>query len=194
MGTQQGKAVASVLFGDTNPSGKLVVTFPRNLGQVPIYYAQMNTGRPDVGKEKWESKYIDCPNTPQFPFGFGLSYTQYEYNNLALDSKTLKPSGVLKVTAQVKNSGAAAGTEIVQLYIRDLVASVTQPVRKLVDFQRVDLAPGETKTVEFTLPASKLGFYNEQGKYLMEPGPFKIWVARDSSDSALEDNFELVSK
>ncbi len=194
LGTQQGKAVASVLFGDTNPSGKLVVTFPRNLGQVPIYYAQMNTGRPDVGKEKWESKYIDCPNTPQFPFGFGLSYTQYEYNNLALDSKTLKPSGVLKVTAQVKNSGAAAGTEIVQLYIRDLVASVTQPVRKLVDFQRVDLAPGETKTVEFTLPASKLGFYNEQGKYLMEPGPFKIWVARDSSDSALEDNFELVSK
>lgn len=194
LGTQEGNAVAAVLFGDVNPSGKLVVTFPRNLGQVPIYYAQMNTGRPAIGKEKWESKYIDCPNTPQFPFGFGLSYTQYDYSNLALSAKTLKPSGTLKVTTQVKNTGSVAGTEIVQLYIRDLVASVTQPVRKLVDFQRVDLAPGETKTVEFNLPASKLGFYNEQGKYVIEPGPFNVWVAKDSSDATLQDSFELVSR
>ncbi len=194
LGTRQGNAVAAVLFGDVNPSGKLVVTFPRNLGQIPIYYAQMNTGRPAVGKEKWESKYIDCPNTPQFPFGFGLSYTQYDYSNLALDSKTLKPSGALKVTVDVKNSGSVAGTEIVQLYIRDLVASITQPVRKLVDFKRVELAPGETKTVEFDLPASKLGFYNEQGKYVLEPGSFNLWVGRDSSDSTLQDSFQLVSK
>jgi len=194
LGTRQGDAVAAVLFGDVNPSGKLVVTFPRNLGQVPIYYAQMNTGRPAIGKEKWESKYIDCPNTPQFPFGFGLSYTQYDYSNLVLDSKTVKPTGTLKVTVDVKNSGSMAGTEIVQLYIRDLVASVTQPVRKLVDFKRVDLSPGETKTVEFDLPASKLGFYNEQGQYVMEPGSFSLWVARDSSDSSLADSFTLVSK
>jgi beta-glucosidase len=194
LGTQQGSALAAVLFGDVNPSGKLVVTFPRNLGQVPIYYAQMNTGRPPIGKEKWESKYIDCPTTPQFPFGFGLSYTQYDYSNLTLGAKTVRPSGSLKVTVDVKNSGSVAGTEIVQLYTRDLVASVTQPVRKLMDFQRVELAPGESKTVEFNLPASKLGFYNEQGKYVMEPGTFNLWVARDSSDNTLQDSFELVSK
>ncbi len=194
LGTQQGTAVASVLFGDVNPCGKLVVTFPRNLGQVPIYYSQMNTGRPDVDNEKWESKYIDSPNTPQYPFGFGLSYTQFDYDNLALSSKTLPESGEIKVTADIKNNGLVSGTEIVQLYIRDRVASVTQPIRKLMDFKRVDLAPGETKTVGFTLPASQLGFYNEQGKYVIEPGPFDIWVARDSSDSSLQDTFELVSK
>ncbi len=194
LGTQHGNAVAAVLFGDVNPCGKLVVTFPRNMGQVPIYYAQMNTGRPDLGKEKWESKYIDSPNTPQYPFGFGLSYTQYDYSNLTLDSKTLKTSGTLKVTADIKNNGLVAGTEIVQLYIRDRVASVTQPIRKLMDFQRVDLAPGETKTVEFALPASKLGFYTEQGKYVIEPGPFDVWVSKDSADSTLQGSFELVSK
>jgi beta-glucosidase len=192
LGTQQGNAVADVLFGDTNPSGKLVVTFPRVLGQVPIYYAQMNTGRPNLGKSKWESKYIDCPNTPLFPFGFGLSYTQFDYSNLALDSKTVKSSGEIKVTADVKNSGSVAGTEIVQLYIQDITASITQPIRKLMDFQRVELKPGETKTVTFTLPGSKLGFYNEQGKYVIEPGKFNIWVSKDSSDSTLAGNFDLV--
>lgn len=194
LGTRHGEAVADVLFGDFNPSGKLVVTFPRNVGQVPIYYSQMNTGRPDLGKEKWESKYIDCPNTPQFPFGFGLSYTHYDYANLSLSSPTVAPKGKIRVRADIQNSGKTAGTEIVQLYIHDRVASVTQPVKKLAGFQRVDLAPGETKTVEFTLPASKLGFYNEQGKYVVEPGKFDVWVARDSSDNSLAGSFELVSK
>ncbi|HTC21831.1 MAG TPA: beta-glucosidase BglX [bacterium] len=191
LGTQQGNALANVLFGDTNPSGKLVVTFPRNLGQVPIYYAQKNTGRPDIGKEKWESKYIDSPNSPLFPFGFGLSYTQFDYSNLALSDKTLGPSGELKVTAMVKNTGAVKGTEIVQLYIQDIAAAITQPVRKLMDFKRLTLDPGETQLVEFDLPASKLGYYNELGKYVVEPGKFNVWVAKDSSDSTLTDSFEL---
>jgi beta-glucosidase len=191
LGTQQGNALANVLFGDTNPSGKLVITFPRNLGQVPIYYAQMSTGRPNIGKEKWESKYIDSPNSPQFPFGFGLSYTQFDYSNLALSDKTLGPSGELKVTAMVKNTGAVKGTEIVQLYIQDIAADITQPVRKLMDFKRLTLEAGETQLVEFDLQASKLGYYNELGKYVTEPGKFNIWVAKDSSDNTLKDSFEL---
>lgn len=192
LGTRHGDAVANILFGDTNPTGKLVVTFPRNLGQVPIYYAQKNTGRPAT-KEKWTSKYIDSPNTPQFPFGFGLSYTQYTYSGLALSSKTVGAAGKLKVTAEVKNTGSVAGTEIVQLYIQDVAASITQPVRKLVDFKRVALDPGQSKTVEFILPASKLGFYNEQGKYIVEPGLFNLWVGKDSADTTLKDSFNLTA-
>jgi beta-glucosidase len=190
LGTRHGDAVANVLFGDTNPTGKLVVTFPRNLGQVPIYYGQKNTGRPAT-KEKWTSKYIDSPNTPQFPFGFGLSYTQYAYSGLTLSSKTLAPSGRIKVTVEVKNTGEVAGAEIVQLYIQDVAASITQPVKRLVDFKRVALDPGQSKTVEFTLPASKLGFHNEQGKYIVEPGLFHLWVGRDSSDETLKESFNL---
>jgi beta-glucosidase len=194
LGTQHGAAVANVVFGDTNPSGKLVVTFPRNLGQIPIYYSRMNTGRPAQGKEKWESKYIDEPNTPQFPFGFGLSYTHFDYSHLALDSNSLSSSGNLKLTADITNNGKTAGTEIVQLYIhRTSAASITQPVKKLMDFQRVSLAPGETKTVTFMLPGQKLGFYNEKGKYVIEPGRYDLWVAKDSTDDTLKDGFELAS-
>ncbi len=191
LGTQQGNALANILFGDTNPSGKLVVTFPRNLGQVPIYYAQMTTGRPNIGKEKWESRYIDSPNSPQFPFGFGLSYTQFDYSNLVLSDKTLGLSGLLKITAMVKNTGAIKGSEIVQLYIQDIAANITQPIRKLMDFKRLTLEAGESQLVEFDLPASKLGYYNELGKYVVEPGKFNLWVAKDSTDSALTDSFEL---
>ncbi len=194
LGTQHGTAVADVLFGDFNPSGKLVVTFPRSLGQVPIYYSHMNTGRPMVKEgDKWCSKYLDSPNSPQYPFGFGLSYTSYTYSNLALSDKSVKTNGVLKVTAMVKNSGTVKGTEIVQLYIQDIAASITQPVKKLIDFQRITLEPGETKLVEFTLPAKNLGFYNEVGKWVLEPGKFNVWVGRDSSDETSKDSFDLVS-
>ena len=194
LGTQHGAALADVLFGDFNPSGKLVVTFPRNLGQVPIYYSHMNTGRPYVKEgDKWCSKYIDSPNSPQYPFGFGLSYTSYLYSNLALSDKTLKPSGDLKVTAMVKNTGTVKGTEIVQLYIQDVAASITQPVKKLIDFQRITLDPGEAKLVEFSLPAKKLAFFNEQGKLVLEPGHFNVWVGKDSSDETLKDSFDLAA-
>ncbi|HUO56833.1 MAG TPA: beta-glucosidase BglX [bacterium] len=195
LGTQHGAALASVLFGDTNPSGKLVVTFPRNLGQVPIYYAQKNTGRPaaDNPKDKWRSKYIDSPNTPLYPFGYGLSYTQFDYSNLVLSSKTLDDRGEIKVKADIKNSGKVEGTEIVQLYIRDLAASITQPVRKLVDFKRITLKAGESQTVEFNLPASKLAFYNEVGKEVLEPGHFFLWVSKDSADETLKGEFDLTA-
>ena len=194
LGTQQGAAVADILFGDVNPSGKLVVTFPRNVGQVPIYYAQKNTGRPNIGKEKWESRYIDCPNSPQYPFGFGLSYAQFDYHNLALSAKSMNLKGEIKVTAMVQNTSKVKGTEIVQFYIQDTAASITQPLRKLMDFRRITLDPGETQLVDFTLSAQKLGFFNEQGKYLVEPGKFNVWVAKDSADETLKDSFELTAR
>jgi beta-glucosidase len=194
LGVEQGAAVANILFGDTVPCGKLAVTFPRNLGQVPIYYAHRNTGRPYKGdpNNKWCSKYIDSPNTPQFPFGYGLSYTTFDYSNLVLSSGTLGLKGTLKITADVKNSGTRPGVEIIQLYIQDKTASITQPVKRLVDFKRVELKPGETQTVEFDLPASKLGFSNAAGKTVVEPGSFGLWVARDSADETLAGSFSLV--
>jgi len=195
LGVEQGAAVADVLFGDADPCGKLAVTFPRNLGQVPIYYAHRNTGRPYKGdpNNKWCSKYIDSPNTPQFPFGYGLSYTTFDYSNLVLSSGTLKLKGTLKISADVKNSGAKPGVEIIQLYIQDKTASITQPVKRLVDFKRVELKPDETQTVAFDLPASKLGFSNEKGKTVVEPGSFGLWVARDSADETLPGSFSLTT-
>lgn len=194
LGTQHGQAVAEALFGDFNPSGRLVVTFPRNVGQVPIYYAQMNTGRPNIGKEKWESKYIDCPNTPLFPFGFGLSYTTFDYSDLALSAKTVKPVDSIQVSMTVKNTGTVAGDEVVQLYIHQVSANITQPVRKLVDFQKVHLKAGESQKVVFTLPGSKLGYFNEQGRYVFEPGNFTLWAAKDAQDPGLSDSFDLVQR
>ncbi len=194
LGHQHGQAVAEALFGDFNPSGRLVVTFPRNVGQIPIYYAQKNTGRPNIGKEKWESKYIDSPNTPLFPFGFGLSYTTFEYSDLSLSAKSLRPNDSIQVTVTVKNTGKVAGDEVVQLYLREAAASITQPVRKLVDFQKVQLEPGASQQVQFTLPGSKLSFFNEQGRPTFEPGNFSLWVAKDALDPGLTDSFDLALK
>jgi beta-glucosidase len=194
LGHQQGQAVAEALFGDFNPGGRLAVTFPRNLGQVPIYYAQMNTGRPNIGKEKWESRYIDSPNSPLFPFGFGLSYTTFEYSDLSLGAKTVNPVGSLRVSLTVKNTGTVDGDEVVQLYLHQASANVTQPVRKLVDFQKVHLKAGESQKVEFTLPGSKLGHFNEQGRTVFEPGNFTLWASKDALDPGLSDSFDLVQK
>jgi beta-glucosidase len=192
LGVEQGAAVADLLFGDANPCGKLAVTFPSNLGQVPIYYNHFNTGRPYVGdpNNKWCSKYIDSPNSPLYPFGFGLSYTSFDYSNLVCPAK-VDVKGVLKVTADVKNSGAAAGVEIVQLYIRQEAASLIQPVRRLMDFKRVELKPGESQSVEFDLPASKLAYFDEKGKPVLEPGHFQLWVSKNSADDTLPGGFEL---
>lgn len=191
LGNQQGPAVANVLFGDFNPSGKLVATFPRSVGQIPIYYSHMSTGRAGGQKEKYTSRYIDGPNSPQYPFGFGLSYNDYVYSNLQLSSTSVDTQGNLTVTADIQNKGDRPGVEIVQLYIQDIAASVTQPVRKLKDFQRVSLNAGEKKSVTFILPASKLGFYNSEGKYIVEPGKFNLWVSKDSADATLQASFQL---
>ncbi len=187
-GTEAGNAIADVLFGDVNPGGKLPVTFPRTVGQVPIYYNHMNTGRPPDANSRYTSKYLDVPWTPQFPFGFGLSYTQFKIGNLQLSAQHIRPNGKLTVTVEVENVGRRAGDEVVQLYIRDVAASMTRPVKELKGFQRVTLRPGEKRRIEFTLDADSLGFYNREMKFVVEPGEFKV-MAGSSSEDLIESKF-----
>lgn len=179
-GIQAGHAIADVLFGDVNPGGKLPVTFPRHVGQVPLYYNHKNTGRPPDPNNKYTSKYLDTPWTPLFPFGYGLSYTTFALSNLQLSHQRIPPDGRLTVSVDVQNTGRRAGDEVVQLYIRDVVASVTRPVRELKGFQRITLQPGETRRVQFTLGPEHLGFYNRQMKFTVEPGQFTVFVGNSS--------------
>ncbi|MBF4463990.1 beta-glucosidase BglX [Flavobacterium sp. LC2016-12] len=184
-GTEAGYAIADVLFGDVNPSGKLTTTFPRSVGQVPIYYAHKNTGRPLAnieGKfEKFRSNYIDERNEPLFPFGFGLSYTNFDYSNLKISSDKMNESGKLQVTVDVSNTGNYDGKETVQLYIRDLVGSVTRPVRELKNFQKITLKKGEKQTVSFDIAVEDLKFYNSDLQFVAEPGQFDVFVGGNSA-------------
>jgi len=201
-GSMGGPALADLLFGRGTPSGKLTATFPRTVGQVPIYYAHLNTGRPapqdasgiPVGNpaqpEGYTSKYIDADFTPEYPFGYGLSYTRFDYSNLKLSSAFMTRTGSVTVSADIANTGNREGTEIVQLYIRDLVASVAQPVRALKGFRRVPLGPGEKRTVGFTLDAAALAFYNQHNQLVTEPGRFQVWIAPDSA-RGVEGEFTL---
>jgi len=189
-GTQAGNAIADVLFGDVNPGGKLPVTFPRDVGQVPLYYNHKNTGRPPDPNNKYTSKYLDVPWTPLFPFGFGLSYTKFEFSNLQLSTSRLKPGGSLRVTVDVQNVGKREGDEVVQLYIRDMAGSVTRPVKEVKGFQRVRLQPGEKKQLEFQLGAKELSFYNREMKFVVEPGEFKVMVG-PNSEQVIETKFEV---
>jgi beta-glucosidase len=191
LGARAGDAVADVLFGDYCPSGKLPVTFPRTVGQVPIYYNHVNTGRPPSPTDRYTSKYLDVPFTPQFPFGYGLSYTTFRYANLRLGARQIRPDGRITVGAEVENTGARAGEEVVQLYVRDVAASVTRPVRELKGFRRVALAPGERKLVEFTLGPGQLGFHDRAMRFVVEPGEFKVWIGPNSAEG-LEGSFEVV--
>ncbi|HFA50636.1 MAG TPA: glycosyl hydrolase [Bacteroidetes bacterium] len=179
-GTQGGHAIADVLFGDYNPSGKLPATFPRNVGQVPIYYCMKNTGRPMDPKNKYTSKYLDVPNSPQFPFGFGLSYTSFDYSPVLVDKTVFGRNDKLKVSVRVTNSGSYDGEEVVQLYVRDLVGSVTRPVRELKGFEKIFLKKGETREVEFTLRAEDLAFYTRDMSFKAEAGDFEIFVGGNS--------------
>lgn len=181
-GTQAGNAIADALVGDVNPGGKLPVTFPRNVGQVPLYYNHMNTGRPPDRNNKYTSKYLDVEWTPLFPFGFGLSYTKFKISNLALSAQQIPPDGRITVSADVENVGKRPGDEVVQLYIRDVVASVTRPVKELKGFSRVTLQPGEKKRVEFALGSAELGSYNRDMKFVVEPGDFKVMIGPNSAD------------
>jgi len=190
-GLQAGHAIADVLFGDVNPGGKVPVTFPRTVGQVPIYYNHKNTGRPPNENIKWTSKYLDVPWTPLYPFGYGLSYTQFQISNLRLSTQRIRPNERLTVSVEVENIGKRAGDEVVQLYIRDVAASVTRPVRELKGFQRITLQPGEKRRVEFTLAPEHLGFYNRDMRFVVEPGEFKIFVG-NSSVGGLEASFEVI--
>lgn len=194
-GTEAGHGIADVLFGDVNPSGKLPVTFPQNIGQIPIYYAQNNTGRPlDKGKwfEKFKSNYLDVSNEPLYAFGYGLSYTTFTYSDLRIvpDSREY---GKVEVSVNVTNSGSLAGSEVVQLYIRDMVAGMTRPVQELKGFEKIMLAPGESKQVSFTLRLDDFRYYTNELKWVYEPGDFMIMTG-GSSDKVLQGKYTLPAK
>jgi beta-glucosidase len=183
-GTEAGNSIADVLFGNYNPSGKLTTSFPRNVGQVPIYYNHKNTGRPLPGDqfEKFRSAYLDIENTPLFPFGYGLSYTRFEYGDIRLDKNSMTPNTKIEATITVKNTGNFDGEETVQLYIQDLVGTITRPVKELKGFQKIFLKKGESKRVSFTLSTEDLKFYNANLKYVSEPGDFKVYIGANSKD------------
>ncbi|MCK7590682.1 beta-glucosidase BglX [Subsaxibacter sp. CAU 1640] len=193
-GSEAGLAISDVLFGNVNPSGKLTATWPRNVGQVPIFYNHKNTGRPlgnTEGKfEKFRSNYLDVRNEPLYPFGYGLSYTKFNYSNLRLSATSINFDGTIDVSVDVTNSGKYDGKEVVQLYLRDVVGSVTRPVRELKGFQKVDIKKGETKTVTFKLTVEDLKFYNYDLDFVAEPGTFEVFVGTDSNAS-LSSKFEL---
>ena len=181
-GSQAGHAIAQVLFGDYNPSGKLPMSFPRHVGQLPYSYNHKNTGRPNPVPEVFWSHYADAPNDPLFPFGFGLSYTTFSYSDPRVSAAEMSRDGELRVSVTLTNTGPRAGTEVVQLYVRDLVGSVTRPVKELKGFQKVELAAGQSREVVFTLKASDLAFYTAAGRWEAEPGAFKVFVGGNSRD------------
>ncbi|MDH7604156.1 MAG: glycoside hydrolase family 3 C-terminal domain-containing protein, partial [Melioribacter sp.] len=192
LGIQCGNAIADVLFGDYNPSGKLPVTFPKYVGQIPLYYNHKNTGRPyNHIQPQYTSFYNDFTIEPLYPFGYGLSYTKFEYSNLNLSKKQIKKDESLKVSVDVMNVGRYEGEEVVQLYIRDLIGSVTRPVKELKDFMKIKLKPGETKKVEFIITPDKLKFYDINMNYVVEPGDFKVFVGTNSVD-VLESSFTII--
>ncbi|MDN3677293.1 beta-glucosidase BglX [Flavobacterium paronense] len=195
-GSEAGYAISDVLFGNVNPSGKLTTTFPRSVGQVPIYYASKNTGRPLGNKdgkfEKFKTNYIDEINEPLFPFGYGLSYTTFEYSNLKISATKMSKSETLKVTVDVTNTGNLEGKEVVQLYIRDIVGTVTRPIKELKGFQKIALKKGEKQTVTFEISVEDLKFYNSNLEFVAEPGKFEVFIG-PNSDTSNKTEFELVN-
>jgi beta-glucosidase len=194
LGTEAGNAIADVLFGDYNPSGKLPMTFPREVGQIPIYYNHFSTGRPakDEDAKNYVSAYIDLKNSPKFPFGYGLSYTKFNYSDLKLSAVKMKNNETIKVSFQLSNVGKVAGEEVVQLYLKDKFGSVVRPVLELRDFQKVKLNAGESKTIEFTIDKEKLSFYNNKLEWTAEPGDFEVMIGASSADLKLKADFELL--
>ena len=183
-GVQAGPALVRTLYGDVNPSGKLTATFPRSVGQEPLYYNSFNTGRPAPGSDRYVTGYIDEANTPQFPFGWGLSYTKFEYSPTAITLQTasaaeLNRTDAITVEATVTNTGPRDGTEIVQLYIRQRGTSVVRPVRELKGFEKIMLAAGESRRMKFTLTKKELAFWNIDMRQVVEPGELIVWIAPD---------------
>ena len=182
-GSEAADAICDVVFGDVAPSGKLTVTMPRNMGQIPIYYNHLNTGRPNPQWfSKFTSNYLDVPNSPLFPFGYGLSYTTFEYSPMTLSSDAMNAGGTINATVTVTNTGKVEGTEVVQFYIRDMVGSIARPVQELKGFERISLKPGESRTVTFTINADLLKFYNKDLEYVCEPGQFEAMIGPNSRD------------
>jgi beta-glucosidase len=181
-GVQGGNGVADVLFGEADPAGRLTTTFPCSLGQVPIYYNHYNTGRPSLGK------YLDGPTLPLYPFGFGLAYTTFEYGKIKLSAKTMNIGGTITASMALKNTGKRAGTEVVQLYIRDFAASAgPRPVRELKGFQKILLQPDASRDVVFIISRKELGYYDAKGNWPVEPGKFQLWISKDSASGEPAD-------
>ncbi|WP_017813235.1 glycoside hydrolase family 3 N-terminal domain-containing protein [Paenibacillus shenyangensis] len=194
LGSQAGHAIADVLTGDYNPTGKLTMSFPKHLGQSPIYYNRFNTGRPltaENQEEKYISKYLDGPNDPLYPFGYGLSYTEFSYSNLQLDRQQMKSGEQITVTATVTNTGSMAGEEIAQMYIQDLYGTTVRPVRELKGYRKVQLAPQESAKIEFVITEQDLEYCNARLEWTAEEGDFKVYVGTHSG-STLEQTFELI--
>ena len=191
-GTQAAEAIGDVLFGDVNPSGKLPATFPRSVGQIPLFYNHKNTGRPLLGDkfEKFRSNYLDVPNTPLYPFGYGLSYTTFDYGDVRLSASEMTADGSIEATVRLTNSGRRDGVEVVQLYIRDRVGSSTRPVQELKGFQRVALKAGESRDVSFTIDVSLLKYYDFDLRYVAEPGEFDVMIG-GASDAVKQASFTL---
>jgi beta-glucosidase len=196
LGTEGGNAIADVLFGKYNPAGKLPISFPRNMGQLPLYYNQNSTGRPVTNPNNvvYKSAYIDAPNTPQYAFGYGLSYTTFKYADLKLSKTSFTADEAVTATVTITNTGKYAGEEVVQLYLRDMVASVVRPVKELKDFQKIMLQPGESKTLTFNINKEKLSFYDQHLNWITEPGAFKLMIGSASDDIRVSSDFKLVTK
>ncbi|MBK6933336.1 MAG: fibronectin type III-like domain-contianing protein [Saprospirales bacterium] len=190
-GFEAGNALADVLTGSVNPSGKLTVTFPRNTGQIPLYYNHLNTGRPQANfGQMWTSGYLDVPNTPAYPFGYGLSYTTFGYSGLTLSKTAIGPGETLEVSVTVANTGKVTGQEVAQLYIRDPAADIARPVKELKGFEKIRLAPGERRTLTFKLSAKDLAYWNHEGRFKADSGQFRVFAGGNSVE-VLEAEFEL---
>ena len=194
LGSEAGNAIADVVFGDYNPSAKIPITFPRSVGQIPIYYSHFNTGRPALNDSDryYRSSYLDLSIYPKYEFGYGLSYTTFKYSNLHLDKKSMQADGHIDVSVTISNTGKFAGEEIVQLYLRDLVGSIVRPVKDLKDFKKIHLNVGESKTIQFVIDKEKLSFYNQKSEWVAEPGDFDVMIGASSEDIRLKDSFELL--
>ncbi|MHA2129686.1 MAG: glycoside hydrolase family 3 C-terminal domain-containing protein, partial [Promethearchaeota archaeon] len=193
-GTEGGNAIVDVLFGDSNPSGKLTMSFPYTVGQIPVYYNHYNTGRPYKPGDKvkmFRSNYIDIPNEPLYPFGFGLSYTTFEYSEIEMNKSKMHSNEEIKAKITLTNTGKFEGSEIVQMYIQDLYGSVVCPVKELKGFKKIRLKPGENKEVEFLITNDNLRFWNSEMKFVAEPGSFKVYIGTNSEDIKVAE-FELI--
>jgi beta-glucosidase len=191
-GVQAGNAIADLLSGDAGPSARLPLSWPRTIGQIPVYYNHKNTGRPS-SNDRWHTGYLDESKEPLFPFGYGLTYTNFKYSNLHVEAASIDATGMLRVSAEIENAGSRPGTEVVQLYVHDRIALTSRPVRELKGFQRITLAPGEHKTVEFSVKANDLGSYDPDLKWVVPPGTYDVWVAPNAVEG-IAGTFEVAGK
>jgi beta-glucosidase len=191
-GVQSGNAIADILFGDVSPSARLAISWPRSVGQIPVYYNHKNTGRP-TSPDRWHTGYLDESKEPLFPFGYGLTYTTFQYSDLRVTTPDIMATGTLRVTADVKNAGQRVATEVVQFYVHDRVAPTSRPVRELKGFSRVTLSPGERKTVEFSVEAKDLGSYDPSMNWIVPPGAYDVWIAPNAIEG-VQGEFQISAK